>query len=321
MADTRSRSWCFTLNNPVEKNKDDVIKLGEEAIYIVVGLELAPTTGTPHYQGYVYLKSARTLKSLIKKLPGAHHEECKGSAAQNDVYCRKGGVIVHTAGVLPKQGKRTDIDQVKEDVLAGGNLRSIYLTTKNFQTIRIAEGMLKFFEKPRSWKPEIIWFHGATGCGKTFAAHEWLKQGLVADGEEDEDSIYMCMESCRWMEGYDAHANVLIDELREEFCTFAHLLRLLDEYECRVECKGGSRQFLARRIAITSCYAPKDLYTTDENVEQLENRLTEICAVKGSNRRRRPAFSTMEHGVRELTQKSGVKVAPPLCQNPDYVGF
>ncbi len=58
------RRWIFTLNNYTE------IELGglqSEEIYfsfILFGKEIAPTTGTPHLQGYFELPKKKTLGGL-----------------------------------------------------------------------------------------------------------------------------------------------------------------------------------------------------------------------------------------------------------------
>jgi len=49
----------------------------------------------------------------------------------------------------------------------------------------------------------------------------------------------------------------------------------LDRYPFQVECKGGSRQFLAKNIYITSCYSPEQMFEgrVDEDLRQLTRRI------------------------------------------------
>jgi hypothetical protein len=147
----------------------------------------------------------------------------------------------------------------------GKGMRDIIEVVTSYPQVRIAECYLKYKEKPRDWKPEVIWYYGATGTGKTKRAME----------EMPEDR-YVCMDTDRWWEGYDGHSNVIIDDMRKDFCKFKRLLRLLDRYECQVECKGGSRQLRARKIIITSCYSPYEMYDTREDVHQLIRRIDKI---------------------------------------------
>lgn len=91
--ETRTRRWCFTINNPTETAKDFVKGLERRwsVRYAVVGEEVAPSTETPHLQGYVEFESPATFKQMKARLEGAHLEESKGSAKQNRTYCTKGG--------------------------------------------------------------------------------------------------------------------------------------------------------------------------------------------------------------------------------------
>jgi len=53
----KSKSWCWTLNNYTEEE----VKFIQESVnnpklgiqFIIFGKEIAPTTGTPHLQGYL----------------------------------------------------------------------------------------------------------------------------------------------------------------------------------------------------------------------------------------------------------------------------
>jgi len=84
----------------------------------------------------------------------------------------------------------------------------------------------------------------------------------------------------KWWEGYDAHENVIIDDMRGDFCKFHELLRMLDRYAYRIETKGGSRQFRAKTIIITSCYSPTEMFDTREDIQQLLRRIDEIKVFK-----------------------------------------
>ena len=79
------KRWCFTINNPTE---DDETKLEhsfseDKVYYLVVGKEIAPTTGTIHLQGFVHLKIRRTFQYMSKLFAKAHWEAAKGTDQQN----------------------------------------------------------------------------------------------------------------------------------------------------------------------------------------------------------------------------------------------
>jgi len=261
-ADVKHRSYSFTLNNytdeEVEKTKLIHCK------YLIFGKEVGEKCGTPHLQGCIVYTNPVSWRSCHKKIPRAYLKVTK-SQSGSIKYCRKEGDVFEK-GTPPSPGKRTDIDKVREILNEGGNMRTVVATAQSIQSIRMAEIHLKYFEKKRNWKPIVRWFYGPTGTGKSRQAY----------ADYDEHDPYVAMSTGRWFEGYDAHSYVIIDDMRRDFMKFHELLRMLDRYAFMVECKGGSRQFVATHITITSCYHPEMLFDTREDVGQLLRRLDEI---------------------------------------------
>lgn len=258
------RAIPFTINNPTDDDLSAIHRLEEKVLYLIVGKEIGKC-GTPHYQGYMYFKNPRSLTSLKKLLPRAHFSvPARGTHGENRKYCSKDGDVLVEKGTCPQQGERTDIEQVRDELKSGANMRRIVDVAPSYQSIKMAEVWLKYNEPGKNWKPEVKWFYGQAGSGKTKAAVEWL-------GDD-----YFPPTSFKWWEGYDGHENVLLDEIRGDYCKYHEMLKLLDRYKHRVECKGGSRQLLAKKIAITSCFHPKDLWPTIEDKDQLLRRIDEI---------------------------------------------
>lgn len=85
---SKTRQYCFTINNPCKEEEDVLISLEDQVEYIVWGRETGES-GTPHFQGYVVFKNPRTISGLKKLLPRAHIEIAKGTPAQNEIYCKK----------------------------------------------------------------------------------------------------------------------------------------------------------------------------------------------------------------------------------------
>lgn len=89
---SRERGFVFTLNNYTEEEFLQLLETAQQhSKYYIFGKEVAPTTGTPHIQGYIYWKSAKTISASRKLLPQrvANHEPAKGSPEQNYFYCSK----------------------------------------------------------------------------------------------------------------------------------------------------------------------------------------------------------------------------------------
>lgn len=263
---SKSRSYAFTLNNPTDEEYEEIKTLKYK--YIIIGDETAPDTGTHHYQGYINFSSPISFNTIKKKIPRAHIEPAKGSPLQNYEYCSK-QQIKYEDGTRPQPGQRKDIDQIKEYVQETPNANMADIIDNyntNNQTIKYAETLLKYKEKGRTTKPKVLWYYGDTGTGKTKSAVEEHPNAYIKDNEH------------KWFEGYDAHETIIIDDMRYDTFKYNHLLRILDRYANRLECKGGSRQNLAHTIIITSPYSPQEMYENKitENIGQLLRRIDEI---------------------------------------------
>jgi len=208
------------------------------------------------------------MSAIKSDLPRAHLELAKGNGEQNKAYCSKEKVLFED-GTIKRQGKRNDISRVRDAVEDGANMRAVVAIASSVQSVRIAELYFNYHEEKRNWKPLVKWYYGATGTGKSRTAYEELEDPFTAGA------------TSKWWQGYDAHENVIIDDFRKSFISFSELLRLLDCYPYLVECKGGSRQFLAKQIIITSPFHPKEIFSENgEEIEQLIRRINEIKEFK-----------------------------------------
>lgn len=270
---SQGKFWCFTNFNL----SFDYNSLGAD--YYCYGVETCPTTGNVHHQGYCEFSTNRRLTTLKKLENTIHWETRKGTQDEAIDYCSKDGQFIEhgTKKEYVGKGKRTDLDQVKKLVAEGKGMGEIYEVCTSFQALRFAEAGLKYKETKRTWKPNVYWYWGATGTGKTKLA---VEQASIYNGADY--NFWMSGKNLKWFEGYDAHKNVIFDDFRPEHCEFSDLLRLLDRYEYRVECKGGSRQFLAENIWITTTSPPESLYhnKTDEHINQLLRRITTVKEFK-----------------------------------------
>lgn len=255
--------WFITLCNYTSEEYSDLMKEVELARYLVVGEEICPTTQTPHYHAFIYYKNDRSFSKMKKLFPRAHIEVCKKPKECRE-YCMKDGDYVEF-GEMIHQGKRNDLQEVRKVLADTGKMRDVVNVATSYQSVRMAETILKYHEKPRNWKPKVYWFYGATGTGKSKTAYEILGS-----------DCYTTLDTGKWWEGYDGHENVHIEDMRRDFMKFHQLLKLLDRYAYRIECKGGSRQFLAKNIIITSCFSPYEMYETREDIQQLIRRIDEI---------------------------------------------
>lgn len=272
----RSRGWCFTINNYTELGSiidelwtqltDDV-----HCVYCIFGFEEAPSTGTPHIQGYAYWQTLKSGKQILVIFDGtkAHIEPAGGTPAQNRIYCVKSGKFKEHGDVPGSgQGKRNDLEDTRVLVKQTGSLRKVIESGCNYQNVKYAITILPYIERIRDWKPQVLWFWGPTGTGKTKAAFDIFSAP---------EHRYRNNGNMKWWDGYDGQQNVIIDDIRCDSIPFPELLALLDRYEYRVEIKGGYRQFLAKRMIITCPFDPATMYWgKDECVRQLLRRIDNI---------------------------------------------
>ena len=269
----KNRSYVFTANNYTPET--ETMLQGLECKYMIYGREVAPTTGTPHIQGYVSFKSPLSFNSVLRKLNGCNVEIAKGTADSNKTYCSKEDPDPFEKGDMPRAGARNDLEVVRQVLKETNSMACVADIATSYQSIKMAEVWLKYKEHKRDWKPNVIWYYGETGTGKTKRAHDEAAL-LGADGTD----LYLKSNADKWFEGYDAHPAVLFDDLRPSTFPFHYLLQLLDRYSCRVECKGSTRQFLATTIYITCPTHPKYFAKDTEDVQQLLRRIDKIYHVK-----------------------------------------
>ncbi len=85
----RSRCWVFTLNNPTEKDVAQMHTIFQNLCTdFAAQEELGVRDLTPHIQGYLYFKNARTFMNMKKLLPRAHIEVARKAIAARQ-YCLK----------------------------------------------------------------------------------------------------------------------------------------------------------------------------------------------------------------------------------------
>lgn len=174
----QSVKWVFTINNYTDEDKEHLAELSWSVKYLVYGHEVAPTTGTPHLQGFILFNSNQREKAVCKKLGGACYVHvADGTAWEGARYCWKDDNDYVEYGVRPvesyskKGGERTK--QNWEDALAAAKVG-------DFDRIP-ADMRIRFYStfgkiaKDHMTPPEPqvascgLWIYGGTGTGKSHA--------------------------------------------------------------------------------------------------------------------------------------------------------
>lgn len=262
-----SRSWVFTLFGASVLLGGELFSepLEGDIRYVVWQLEKAPTTEEVHVQGYVEFTKPQRRPAVQRALRNetAHVEPRRGSRDQAREYARKEDTRFDgpwEVGVwIGGRGDRTDLVALLSDLEAGHSLRLI--SNDHFASfLRYNRGIHLWRllnVQRRFWKPEVYVFHGPTGTGKTRAAWQ------IAGEEAYILTPQQAASGVGWWDGYDLHEDVIIDEFYG-WLRYSFLLQLLDQYPIRVEFKGGSVEFVARRIFLTSNKRPEDWYDSEK---------------------------------------------------------
>lgn len=320
-----SRSYPFTLHFEVVngqwtdngwKDRMDVMfspqYAGKKRIrYLVAGLEVAPTTGRYHWQGYVELLEPMRFAG-IKKLFGnqkIHIEEQRGTRFHNRTYCKKDGKFFEwgewiggeTEDDDGSQGTRTDLDELKKSIKEGKNTLNCFEDHKTMWRCHNAAGkyrLLLDMKKQREvgYTPKTIEVYvGPTGCGKTKKAFEENRDAYFLD-----NSI-----TGAWWDGYDGEETVIIDEFRG-WVPYPTLLRWTDGYPVSVPYKGGTCALKAKKIVITSNIPPEEWYPAVNEKDGIKPLLRRISKVEYFKN-----VEVLENSDVTTSRGGGVILAPP----------
>lgn len=92
----RGRKWVFTLNNYTDEETEDLINsLTQKQAMFIIGKEMGDEK-TPHLQGYIEFKNARSFNSLKKINKRLSIRIARGNRQQNIIYCSKEYVHIST---------------------------------------------------------------------------------------------------------------------------------------------------------------------------------------------------------------------------------
>jgi hypothetical protein len=290
--------------------------------YLVFGLEVCPTTGKQHLQGYIHYQNSQLWDSVRKNFCQDGRKRriaprCQyATPLDNHFYCLKGqlcteydkvqkqnslnygkGVVLYRwediskpppamdpttnafeIGVVPQQGKRADLDEIKEKIKLGEFKSNFQLmdSLPCSQWIQYGdrfEKMREMYVKPRDSNIEtVVTFKiGPANSGKTRQLHEegFIQQSISGD------------MNMPFMLNYDGETKVFFDEVRWEHMSLAFFLKITDRYPFVVNTKNGKRQFVATEIGFTS---NKDWRTFWPKIDALERdalerriKYTDLC--------------------------------------------
>lgn len=314
----KSRAWMFTWNNYPEDHIERLKELGEDTmVYLVGGYEIAPKTGTPHIQGFVYFKSERshgnktkesakleaeeialygerktdlvyrkgTLKGIISK---AYWKPMWSTIPNCIKYCKKDGDFFEMGTEPVGQGKNSKLREITDKVIDGTSLKDI-ASDPEYAPLYVMHGrglqmLQEALRKDRNQRSKVHWIFGPSGTGKTRTAEE------IADGRRK----YTKQDGLIYWNGYDNESVVIINEYYPKYHTernlcsehgwsFADLIQVIDQYAYKAAIKGSHKTFDADIIIITSIYPPEVYHPSFVEHYQIYRRLDGIYRLSGND--------------------------------------
>lgn len=286
-----SRNWVFTWNNPTTAN---IFQSLTQVKFMVASLEYGSENQTPHYQGYLELRTSRSLNQVkpIFNSNSVHLEQRRGSRAEALRYCLKTYL--------------TELTNSTRSVDASTDLTSLFITETSTTTVLVLSDLIiygfsgklsdlvqltltKTSVKKRLQRAKTLIETGATD--KELADDDfelWIKYGrqfskysllcskprnqktkfIVIQGPTGSGKSYYARERFpnaywkprnQWWDGYNQQKTVIIDEYYG-WLPYDLLLRLGDSYPLQVEVKGGSVNFNSDEILITTNKHPSNWY-------------------------------------------------------------
>jgi hypothetical protein len=281
-------NWAWTLFDPTEleigklKNDHDGIR------YIVWQEETCPNTGRFHLQGYVQFEKKAVMSTAKKIMFGdknhrVHLEVEWSNPDRNKIYCSKENTRCGPGfewGVMSRQGQSRHLADVATAVSKGEMTMTEVMETAPDVYVMHHRGLENLAvqmmpDRDRDQAPEVYWYYGGTGTGKTRKVYD------------DNPDVYTWSGTWPWFHGYRGETTVLFDDFRGTI-PFNQLLRLLDRYPCTVETKGGFMKWRATKIYVTSALKPEDCYDkekfhADDHIAQLLRRITDVVVFRQLN--------------------------------------
>jgi len=264
------RNFVFT-----SYNKEPPLYDTESMKFLCYEQETCPHTGRLHWQGFVCWKNAKSGKASCNTLtlPGQKpiwNAPMIGTLTQNAVYCSKEGNM-EKYGKPPDQGARVDLLEIADRILNHGvsvedimiespHLYHMYGRTMN----SIEETRQRRIRRTEA--PEVIWYTGRTGCGKSHQAFE----GTTVD-----NSYIFPIFDNGWWDAYRGEEIVIINDFRGEI-PYGQLLVLCDKWPNSVKRRGRPPiPFVSKKIIITSVLTPRACYPggEEDSIDQLLRRI------------------------------------------------
>lgn len=271
MADTRSRKWLLTINNPSEKGfTHDRIKELVSGLASVSYWCMADEEGkTYHTHVFLCCKNQLRFSTLKNKFDGAHFDMARGSAQENRDYVSKTGKWENSKkqetsvegtfeeyGEMPveRQGRRNDLDDLLSMIRSGMSDYDILEQDSsymlNLDTIERTRQILKQEEYKSKWRElTVTYMYGDTGTGKTRGVME----------QYGYENVFRVTDSLHPFDNYRGQDVIVFEEFHSNF-KIRDMLNYLDGYPLELPCRYANKYACYTKVYIISNIPPSDQY-------------------------------------------------------------
>ena len=263
------RDWFITINNPEGDECTKVSKLYHcgKILFYACCIEIGDS-GTIHFHMIIYFKSGRYFGGIKKMFPKADIRKVMYMDKAIE-YIKKTENNL-SEGNPPQMGHRTDLDEVRQMIDDGLNIKQIAWQVKSGQAVNLAEKLIKYQDPPdRRNKMTVLWVYGGPGKGKSYMYYTLYDLGY---------SVYKTSARYDYFDGYYGQDVFILNELKPNKLELDVLLEILDIYPYRVNIKGTSVWMRSHVIIVTSSHRPESLFNLmkNEDIDQLTSRMTDI---------------------------------------------
>lgn len=264
------------------------IMKGKTEVYYCFSVEVGSKGETPHIHIFFLFENGRYGNSIKKVFPTSHIDYCNDTPQGCRNYVFKCGKWENSEkedtringtqyenSTLPEnfgQGKRTDLETIKDLIDSGMTPQAVLDTNANFYRL---ENFIRkmYFDKRKKETPvkrdvEVVVHTGVAGSGKSNTMTKI-----------DENNMFIATDySTALFDNYCGEEHLFMDEFRGQM-PYNQLLTVLDGYKVPVHARYSNVLSVWNYIHITSVVPLEDWYCNDnirDTLEQLKRRVTKI---------------------------------------------
>lgn len=283
MAQTQSRKWLLTINNPKDHHfeHDEIKSVLDKfkAVKYWCMCDEIGEDGTYHTHLFIYGNSGIRFETVKAKFPPAHIDCCEGTAQENRNYTRKEGKwkdskkketnlpeTFEEFGTVPleRQGQRNDLidlyDMIKSgmsdyDILKLNPEYMVYSKSIDYTRQKLREK--EFGEKTRDIT--VTYCYGKSGSGKSSSVFQ----------EYGYENVYRVTNYRNPFDHYDGEDVIVFEEFRSSV-RFEEFLNYLDIYPLKLPSRYNDKTACYTKVYINTNIGIEEQYR-DLKKEHPEN--------------------------------------------------